>query len=172
MCRYKNLGPLLCVCSWSAVTSSSLLFIQVVFISSSGVGLLSNAILAFCEPAGYHVPGYLIFSIAKLCVSVTYMRGWNITNISCPSPSHKRQSNLRIYDNWDRWVHLCNISKQTIPLKYLLWLWTSHICYIMYRIRKVINYLKGNFPAVFITSTGREPMKGHSKDPMGGASSN
>jgi hypothetical protein len=42
----------------------------------------------------------------------------------------------------------------------------------MYRIKKVVNYLKGNFPAVFITSTGREPMKGHSKDPMGGASSN
>jgi len=79
-------SPLLCVCSWSAVTSSSLLFIQVVFISSSGVGLLSNAILAFCEPAGYHVPGYLIFSIAKLCVSVTYIREAETSQISLALP--------------------------------------------------------------------------------------
>ena len=63
----RSLGLSLCL-QWSAVTSSCLLFFQVVFLSSSGVGLLSNAVLAFCEPAGYHVPGYLIFSIAKLCV--------------------------------------------------------------------------------------------------------
>jgi hypothetical protein len=58
----------------------------VVFISSSGVGLLSNAILAFCEPAGYHVPGYLIFSIAKLCVSVTYIREAETSQISLALP--------------------------------------------------------------------------------------
>lgn len=95
------------------------------------------------------------------------MREAKTSQISLALPPVKKDNPTWENDNWARSVHLCNVSKQTIPLKYFWWLWTAHICYVMYRMRRVIDYLKGNFPAVLSHPLEGSPWKDRARTPWG-----
>lgn len=113
-------------------------------IGPSGLGLLSKAILALCEPARYLGPSYLIFSIARSFAS------WLLHHKELLPLSPKSQKRpTSEHHSWDHAAHFCDLS--TVPFSGP----RRHTCTcITYRVREVANYWKGDSPDV-ITATGR-----------------
>lgn len=152
----RILGDLLFVCCY--------LFLPPIYstgdrvtINPSGLGLLSNALVAVAEPTGNLAPDSL-FSIAKSFLSFSYLHH----HLSPPSPHQViRHPNFRIFSPRPRSVF-------ALPSKTPLWLWPSCIYCVGYRIGEAVGYLKGNVPGRYGAVHWKRAQEGTGQGPHRG----